>query len=38
MFEGAFGRLSQCQCHKLPVLRDGRLIGLLTMYNIGEFV
>lgn len=38
MLHGAFRKLSKCQCHTLPVLRDGRLIGLLTMDNIGEFM
>ena len=38
MLEGAFRKLSECQCHTVPVLRDGRLIGLLTMDNVGEFV
>ena len=38
MLEGAFRKLSNCQCHTLPVLRDGRLVGLLTMNNVGEFM
>lgn len=38
MLESAFRKLSSCQCHTLPVLDNGRLVGLLTMDNVGEFV
>jgi CBS-domain-containing membrane protein len=38
MLESAFRKLSHCQCHTLPVLADSRLIGLLTMSNVGEYV
>jgi len=38
MLEGAMERLQACACHTLPVVRDGRLVGLVTMDNIGEFV
>jgi Zn-dependent protease/predicted transcriptional regulator len=38
MLESAFRKLSDCQCHTLPVLAEDRLIGLLTMNNVGEFV
>ena len=38
MLEGAFRKLSDCRCHTLPVTKGGRLIGLLTMENVGEFV
>ncbi|RMH20778.1 MAG: site-2 protease family protein [Acidobacteria bacterium] len=31
-------RLQQCACRTLPVTRDGRLAGLLTMENVGELV
>jgi hypothetical protein len=34
----AFQRLQDCQCHTIPVLRRGSLIGLLTMDNVGEFL
>jgi Zn-dependent protease/predicted transcriptional regulator len=34
----AFERLRECKCHTLPVLRDRRLVGVLTMENVGEFV
>jgi Mg/Co/Ni transporter MgtE len=38
MLEPALARLETCECHTLPVTHDGRLIGLVTMDNIGEFV
>lgn len=38
MLETAFLRLQACECHTVPVLRDGELAGLLTMDNVGEFV
>jgi Zn-dependent protease/CBS domain-containing protein len=34
----AFERLQSCACPVLPVLRDGRVVGLLTAENVGEFV
>ena len=38
MLEGAFERLQACRCHTAPVVRDGRLVGLITMDNLGEFL
>ncbi len=38
MLETLFTRLQECQCHTVPVLRDGTLIGLVTSDNIGEFL
>jgi len=38
MLDKAFARLQQCGCHTLPVTHDGRLVGLITMDNLGEFV
>jgi Zn-dependent protease/predicted transcriptional regulator len=38
MLESAFRRLQTCQCHTLPVLWRGELVGLVTMDNVGEFV
>jgi Zn-dependent protease len=38
MLEGAFERLQACRCHTAPVVRDGRLVGLVTMDNLGEFL
>ncbi len=38
MLELAFARLQRCQCHTLPVVQAGQLIGLLTAENVGEFL
>jgi predicted transcriptional regulator len=38
MLETAMQRLQECACHTLPVQHDGRVVGLLTMDNVGEFV
>ena len=38
MLEGAFLKLQTSDCHTLPVLHGGRLTGLLTMDNVGEFM
>jgi hypothetical protein len=38
MLETAFARMSSGECHTLPVLHGGRLVGLLTMENVGEFI
>jgi Zn-dependent protease len=38
MLEMAFRRFQSCQCHTLPVLQRGQLVGLVTMDNLGEFV
>ena len=34
----ALARLKACGCHSMPVLQDGRLLGVLTMDNVGEYV
>lgn len=38
MMEPVFRRLQACSCHTLPVLQAGRLTGLVTMDNVGEFL
>ena len=38
MLELAFVRLQQCKCRTMPVIQNGRLSGLLTMENVGEFL
>lgn len=38
MLEMAFANLQTCDCHTLPVHRNGRLVGLLTADNVGEFL
>ncbi|HEY7877709.1 MAG TPA: site-2 protease family protein [Gemmatimonadaceae bacterium] len=34
----AFARLQACRCHTFPVVQDGRLVGVLTAENVGEFM
>lgn len=38
MLDRAFQRLQACACTSLPVTRGDRLVGLLTMENVGEFL
>jgi predicted transcriptional regulator len=38
MLESAFRRLQSCECHTVPVVHGGKLVGLVTMDNVGEFV
>jgi predicted transcriptional regulator len=38
MLEIAFSRLRDCVCHTMPILKQGQLVGLVTMDNIGEFI
>lgn len=38
MLESAFTRLQACQCQTAPVTHEGKLVGLLTMDNVGEFL
>jgi len=38
MLEKASAQLQACGCHTMPVQRDGQLVGLLTMDNLGEFL
>lgn len=38
MLETAFQRLQSCNCRTLPVTRRGRLVGLITSENVGEFL
>ena len=33
-----FERLQHCRCHSLPVLEQGRLVGVIDMENVGEFI
>lgn len=37
MLEVAFQRLQECDCHTMPVTHEGRLVGLVTMDNLGEY-
>jgi Zn-dependent protease len=36
--DAAFQRLENCACRSLPVLCEGRLAGMLTADNVGEYV
>ena len=38
MLESAFARLQTCGCRSLPVLRGGRLVGVVTMDNVSELL
>jgi Zn-dependent protease/CBS domain-containing protein len=38
MLEVLFQRLHECDCHTMPVVHDGRLVGLVTMDNLGEYL
>ncbi len=38
LLDVAFPRLQGCQCHVLPILRNGQVVGLLTPENVGEFI
>jgi Zn-dependent protease len=36
--ERAFERLQRDECQTMPVVRDGTLVGVLTLENVGEYV
>ncbi len=38
MLESAFTKLSDCNCHTLPVMESNRIVGLVTMDNLGEYM
>ncbi|HXG11724.1 MAG TPA: site-2 protease family protein [Gemmataceae bacterium] len=38
MLDSVFARLQNCECRSLPVVRNGQLVGLITLDNVGEFV
>ncbi len=38
MLMDVFSRLQECPCRVLPVTHGGRLVGLLTSDNLGEFI
>ena len=37
MAEGILARLQECDCHSLPVVQNGRFVGLLMAESLGEF-
>jgi Zn-dependent protease len=38
MLDSAFVKLKDCNCHTLPVTLNSKLVGLLTMENLGEYM
>jgi CBS domain-containing protein len=38
MLEAVLARLQECDCHTLPVMQRGNLVGLITSDNLGEFL
>jgi hypothetical protein len=38
MLETTFAKLKGCNCHTLPVTLNGKLVGLLTMDNLGKYL
>lgn len=38
MLDAAFEKLRSCNCHTLPVTLNSRLVGLLTMDNLSEYL
>ncbi len=38
MLEAAFSKLRDCNCHTLPVMDQDRIVGLMTMDNLGEYM
>jgi CBS domain-containing protein len=38
MLEGAFQRMRTANCATLPVVRGGRLVGVVTLENVGELM
>lgn len=38
LLDGVFLQIQQNSCHTLPVVQGGRLVGLLTPQNLGEFI
>jgi Zn-dependent protease/CBS domain-containing protein len=38
MLEVALQRLQECSCRTMPVVHEGRLVGLLAMDNVGEYL
>lgn len=38
MLDSVFGKLQSSDCHSVPVMRDGRLVGLVSLESVGGFL
>jgi hypothetical protein len=38
MLQTALNRLKNCNCHIMPILSGDKLVGILNMENVGEFL
>jgi Zn-dependent protease/predicted transcriptional regulator len=38
VLEDAFKKLQECECATVPVMQDGKLVGLVTSENLGEYL
>jgi predicted transcriptional regulator len=38
MLQTALARLQSCNCHIMPIVKEGKLQGILTSENVGEFL
>ncbi len=38
MLQSVFLKLQECECHTIPVVQNGVVVGIVTMENIGEFL
>ena len=38
MLETVFDKLQRCDCQAVPVVRDGQLLGIVTMESVGRFL
>lgn len=38
MLDRVFARLQECECRSMPVMKNGQLVGMITLENVGEFL
>jgi CBS-domain-containing membrane protein len=38
MLDSSFQKMREGECATLPVLREGRLVGIVTLENVGEWM
>ena len=38
MLSTAFARFEDCNCHILPVVQDGRVVGILTAQKVADLL